>query len=135
MRQLRAILTVLLMLVFVVSTNCCTIASVLPEVADDCCAGEGLADEANPNSPAGQGNCASCRTLDTGINLSVLVPLVAVAPVWGNHDAFAELLQKLAAAEQAAVAPTRPDSTTDLSPPWCDVIKKAQPVRGPSFTA
>lgn len=138
MRHLRAILFVAFALLFVVSTNRCAIAAALPgEVGEveECCPNENSPGESERGLPCGGKDCAPCATLEYGVNLSSLGPLSAPAPVWTEAYEFSKLMQRLAAAVVEEICDAPPDPVAMPSPPWCDVMSKALPVRGPSLVA
>ena len=132
MRLIRSTLAVFLTLSFVVATNRCAIAAAFPEV-EKCCEEERAPGDSDRGSPCDGKDCASCATLESGVHLASLVPLTIVTPVWTDAEDFAELMRRLAvAAVEDALAPP-PDPAEMPSPPWCDVMSKALPVRGPSL--
>ena len=132
MRLARAILVAFFALLFVVSTNTCALAAAFLEKGDPCCENERGPGSSRDGVPCGSGTCAQCVTLETGVNLSSLVPVSAPVVVWTEDFEIAELLRRLAIAALAEVPAAPPDPATIPSPPWRDVLKKAQPVRGPS---
>ncbi len=138
MRSLRAILFAAFAVLFVVSTNRCVIAAAFPDVkggAAECCLSEKSTGESERSQPCSENDCAPCVTLDSGVNLASLVPLVLPVPVWTEAGDLAELMKRLAAvvAKESCKAP--PDPAAIPPPPWCDVMMKALPVRGPSLVA
>ena len=85
--------------------------------------------------PCGGKNCLPCATLESGVHLASLVPLTVAPPVWTDAEDLTEWMRRLmvAAVEDIPAAP--PDPAAIPPPPWCDVLTKALPVRGPSLVA
>ena len=135
MLALRAILIVSLAFLFVVSTNRCAIAAAFPGEVEKCCEQERAPGGSDRESPCDGKGCASCATLESGVNLAALVPLALPAPVWTEDRLFAELMRRLAAVAVDEVDVFTPDPAAIPPPPWCDVMVKALPVRGPSLVA
>ena len=133
MRPFSTIFAIALALVFVVSTNRCAIAAAFPAEVEECCPGEKSPGESERGLPCGGKGCLPCATLESGVHLASLVPLSLAVPVWTEDYELAALLRRLAVAavEEADAAP--PDPAVIPSPPWRDGLKKALPVRGPSF--
>ena len=135
MQPARTILVAFLGLLFVVSTNRCAIAAAFPgEATEECCPSERAPGESERGLPCGK-ECAPCATLESGVNLAALVPLSVPAPVWTEAYEFAELMRRLWVAVVAEVSAAPPDPAAIPPPPWCDVMMKALPVRGPSLVA
>jgi hypothetical protein len=132
MRPYRAILTGILALLFVFSTNRCLIASAFPGDVKDCCESEQRPVDSERGFPCNENGCAPCVTLEAEVNLA---PLVLPAPVVTEDREFAELLRQLAATVVDEVPTAPPDPEAIPSPPWLDVVKKGLPVRGPSLVA
>lgn len=135
MQSVRAIFVAFLALLFVFSTNRCAIAAAFPGEVEECCPSETPPGESERGSPCGGNDCAPCATLESGVHLATLVPLTITAPVWTDAEDFAELMRRLmvAAVEDAPMA--LPDPAAIPPPPWCDLLTKALPVRGPSLVA
>ncbi len=135
MRAFRAISVVFLTLLFVFSTNRCKIAAAFPSEVEECCPGEKPAGDSERGLPCGGKDCVPCATLESGVHLSSLVPLTFTAPVWMDDEGFAELMRRLAVTAEEEVSADPPDPAAIPPPPWCDVMMKALPVRGPSLVA
>lgn len=135
MQALRAIFVAILALLFVFSTNRCAIAAAFPAEVEECCSNENSSGESERGLPCGGNDCAPCATLESGVNLASLVPLTIPAPVWADDEGFAELMRRLTVAAVEEVSSTPPDPAAIPPPPWCDVMMKALPVRGPSLVA
>lgn len=135
MRFLRLILFAALALLFVVSTNRCVIAAAFPGEVKECCPDEQPSDKSGSDRPCDGKGCASCATLESGANLAALVPLAMPAPVRSEDRLLAELMRRLAAVAVDEVGGFTPDPAAMPSPPWCDVMSRALPVRGPSLAA
>ena len=135
MRFVRTILFVALALLFVVSTNRCVIAAAFPGEVKECCPDEQSSGKSEGDRPCDGTGCAPCATLESGVNLAALIPLSVPAPVWTEAYEFAELMRMLAATVVEDVAAAPPDPAAIPPPPWCDVMVKALPVRGPSLVA
>ena len=133
MQPARTILVAFLGLLFVVSTNTCALAAAFLEKGDPCCENERVPGPAQDETPCRSGDCAPCATLESGVNLAALVPLSAPVVVWTEDFEIAELMRRLARAARDEMPAAPPDPATIPSPPWRDVLKKAQPVRGPSL--
>ena len=133
MQPARTILVAFLGLLFVVSTNTCALAAAFLEKGDACCEKERGPGSSRDGVPCSSGDCAQCVTLETGVNLSSLVPVSAPVAVWTEHFELSEFLRRLAGATAAEIPAAPPDPATIPSPPWRDVLKKALPVRGPSL--
>lgn len=135
MQAFRAILTALLALLFVVSTNLCAIAAAFPGEIEECCEHEQAPGNSEHGLPCNGKECAPCLTLESGVNLAALAPFVVPAPVWTEDHDFAEFMRRMVAAAIQEVPAPPPNAEQIPSPPWFDVMKKAQPVRGPSHVA
>ena len=135
MRSLRIILFVAFALLFVVSTNRCVIAAAFPGEVQECCPDDQSSGKSGSDRPCNGKDCASCATLESGVNFAALAPLAVPAPVWMEDRLFAELMRRLAAVAVDEVGGFTPDPAAMPSPPWCDVMSKALPVRGPSLAA
>lgn len=135
MQAFRAIFVALLSLLFVFSTNRCAIAAAFPGEVEECCPSERPSGESERGLPCGGKDCLPCATLESGVHLASLVPLTITAPVWTDAEYFTELLRKLAVAAVADAPAPPPDPAAIPPPPWCDVMTKALPVRGPSLVA
>ena len=133
MRPFRTIFVAYIALLFVFSTNRCAIAAAFPGEVEDCCPSEKPSGESERGLPCGGGDCVPCATLESGVNLAALVPLTITAPVWTDAEDFTELMRRLAAAVVEEVPAAPPDPAALPPPPWCDVMMKALPVRGPSL--
>jgi len=133
MRPTRAIFVAFFALLFVVSTNSCALAAAYLEQGDPCCENERGPGSSQNEAPCESGDCAPCATLESGVNLAALVPLNAPVAVWTEDLEFADLMRRLACAAADEIPAAPPDPATIPSPPWRDVLKKAQPVRGPSL--
>jgi len=135
MRSCRAILVVFFALLFVFSTNRCVIAAAFPAEIEECCENERVPGDSERGLPCGGRECAPCATLESGVHLAALVPLSVPVPVWTEDFDIAELMRRLAAAVVEEVSAAPPDPAAIPPPPWCDVMAKALPVRGPSLVA
>ena len=135
MRFSRAICSLIFSLVFVVATNRCAIAAAFPDEVEECCPSEKPSGESERGLPCGGKDCAPCATLESGVNLASLVPLTIAAPVWTDDVEFAEWIRRLAVTALQEVPAAPPDPAAIPPPPWCDVMAKALPVRGPSLLA
>lgn len=133
MQVFRAISVAILALLFVFSTNRCAIAAAFPAEVEECCPNEKSSGESERGLPCGGKDCAPCATLESGVNLASLAPLSVSAPVWTESYEFAELMQRLAATVVKEGCNAPPDPAAIPPPPWCDVMMKALPVRGPSL--
>jgi hypothetical protein len=134
MRPFRVILTGFLALLFVFSTNRCAIAAAFSGVVE-CCEDEQTPGDSERGLPCNEKGCGPCITLETGVNLAALVPLVLPAPVFTEVREFTELLQRLATVAVTEAPSAPPEPAAIPPPPWHDLVKKALPVRGPSFAA
>ena len=132
MLLVRATFAVFFALLFVASTNSCALAAAFLEKGDPCCENERVPGPAQDETPCRSGDCAPCATLESGVNLAALVPVRAPVAVWTEDLEIAELMRRLARAARDEMPAAPPDPATIPSPPWRDVLKKAQPVRGPS---
>ena len=135
MRLPRIFFALLLALLFVLGTNRCLIAAAFPGEVEKCCEQERPPGNADRESPCDGKDCASCATLESGANLAALVPLAMPATVWTEADSFAALMRRLVAVVMVEVRAAPPDPSAIPPPPWCDVMMKALPVRGPSVVA
>ncbi|MEO8353573.1 MAG: hypothetical protein ABI680_17730 [Chthoniobacteraceae bacterium] len=135
MRSFRAIFVAFLALLFLFSTNRCVIAAAFPDEVEECCPGEISSGESERGLPCGGKDCVPCASLESGVNLASLVPFALAAPVWTDDVEFAELMRRLAVTALQDVAADPPDPAAIPPPPWCDVMVKALPVRGPSLVA
>ena len=135
MRLPRVFFALFLALLFVVSTNRCAIAAAFPSEVEKCCEQERAPGDLDRGFPSDGKDCAPCATLESGANLSSLTPLAVPAPVWTEADKFGELMRRLAAARVENVIAPPPDPAAIPPPPWCDVMTKTLPVRGPSLVA
>ncbi len=135
MRPFRAILAIAFSLLFVFSTNRCAIAAAFPGEVEECCPGERAPGDSERGQPCGGKDCLPCATLESGVNLAALVPFAIAAPLWIDDVEFAELMRRLALTALQEIAAKPPDPAAIPPPPWCDVMAKALPVRGPSLVA
>ncbi len=135
MRPFSVVFAIALALLFVVSTNRCAIAAAFPSEVEECCPGEKPTGESERGLPCGGKDCAPCATLESGVHLTSLVPLTITAPVWTDDDGWVEMMRRLAVAAVEEVSADPPDPAAIPPPPWCDVMMKALPVRGPSLVA
>ena len=135
MQFLRAIFVVFFALLFEFSTNRCAIAAAFPGEVGECCENERAPDDSERGLPCSGRECAPCATLESGVNLTALTPLAAPARVWTDDEDFAELMRRLAVAVVEEISAAPPDPAAIPPPPWCDVMTKALPVRGPSLVA
>jgi hypothetical protein len=135
MQAFRAIFVAFLALLFVFSTNRCAIAAAFPGEVEECCPSEKPAGESERGLPCGGKDCVPCATLESGVHLAALVPLTITAPVWTDAEDFAELMRRLMVAAVADAPEPPPDPAAIPPPPWCDVMTKSLPVRGPSLVA
>lgn len=128
MRHLRAIFSAVLAVVFLTAANSCLLATVFAGSVDACCETESAPEPA----PCPNGDCAPCATLESGVNLSAHAPLTVPAPVISEDVLLSELLR--ARMWHAVMDVDRPVVEPERRPayPWCDVVKTALPVRGPS---
>lgn len=148
MRAFRAFLAIALALLWVPMTNSCAIAAVWPgffPVACECernepCSHEGgCSDEGcvpkDQKAPCPGQDCAPCATLESGVNLAALTPVVVPPATWQELADFALTLRVMAefADEQLSELPPCPSP----SPPTAtrDIVSMALPVRGPSLIA
>ena len=134
MRPFRFILAVLTALAWIVSSNCCLLATEFGPELDACCEHDSPDPDSRQAPPCGIGECGKCLTFDSGINLSVLNPLVAPAPDWTEDMALSRLIGDLILLSVRDVPLEPPDPGVPPSR-WCDVVTKALPVRGPSLVA
>ena len=127
MSAFRHLIAALVLVAWLPAVNACAVANAFPAtVADNCC-------ETESSAPAPSDSCADCNTLETGLPLSALVPLLAPIP---DRHANAWLTDLLAAltAEAANKAPLFEHSAIPPEPPlWQFVARTAAPARGPSF--
>lgn len=135
MNRVRVITALILALLWVPSTGHCLLAATFPDVFSACCECDGDATGGH-KAPADEGTCNQCVTLETGVNLGALVPVVVPSPAFWEEDALAQWLRRsleLAAMEVAEV----PESVPVWSPPPTRTVTltKALPVRGPSLAA
>jgi hypothetical protein len=135
MRPFSVVFAIALALLFVFSTNRCAIAAAFPGEVEECCPGEKPTGESERGLPCGGKDCAPCATLESGVHLASLLPLTITAPVWTDDVEFAELMRRLAVAAVEEISAAPPDPAAIPPPPWCDVMVKALPVRGPSLVA
>lgn len=135
MRLFRPISAALMAFVFVFSTNRCAIAAAFPIQVEECCPGENPSGDSEAGLTCSGNDCLQCATLDSGVHPASLVPLTATAPVWTEAHEFAERMRRLAIAVVQEVSAAPPDRATYPPPPWCVVMMKALPVRGPSLVA
>ena len=135
MRPFRPIFFAFFAMLFVFSTNRCAIAAAFPGEVEECCENERAPGDSERGVPCGGEECAPCATLESGVNLAALVRLAVPAPVWTEDCEFAALLRRLAVAVMEKVPAAPPDPAAIPPPPWCDVMTKALPVRGPSLVA
>jgi hypothetical protein len=77
---------------------------------------------------------SECVTLESGINVSVLTPLAAPIRNWMEDAILSQILVDLfsSSVREVPFEPPNPDIPPST---WCDVVKKALPVRGPSLVA
>ena len=134
MQPYRFIFAVLTALAWIVSSNSCLLAAEFSPELDACCENESAVPDSHLPVPCGIGECGKCLTLESGINLSVLNPLGAPAPDWTEDRMLSRLIGELILLWIREVPFEPPDPEV---PPllWCDVAKKALPVRGPSLFA
>jgi len=93
MRRIRVITALILALLWVPSTGLCLLAATFPEVFGVCC--ECDADRTNGNdAPADEGACNQCLTLESGVALGALAPVVAPSPVISEEDALTRWLRR-----------------------------------------
>jgi hypothetical protein len=128
-------LAVFIALLFVFSTNRCTIAAAFPNEAEQCCLSERTPGDSERGQPCSGKDCLPCVTLESGFPLVSLIPLTIAAPVWTDAEAFADFMRRLMVAVVEDIPAAPPDPTTIPLPPWCDVLTKSLPVRGPSLVA
>ncbi len=135
MRYVRIFTALFLALLWVPSTGYCLLASAFPQTFGECCECEHPG-ESDGKAPIQDESCDQCVTLESGVNLSSLVPTVAPRPSWCENDDFVQMMQRLmrAVSEEATASAPRP---SDDSPPplHAALLTKAQPVRGPSALA
>ena len=132
MRHIRIITALILALLWVPSTAHCLLAAEFPKAFGPGCECDGEATDGN-KAPVEDGTCNQCVTLENGVNLSSLTPLMVTPPVFWEEYALAEWLRaftQLAALESDEV----PISAPVWSPPIVRtlMLTKALPVRGPS---
>lgn len=133
MRRVRIFTALFLALLWVPSTGSCMLAATFPNAFGACCECEELPQK-DGNAPSDDNTCIQCVTLESGVNLSALVPTVAPSPLWRDNDDFAQLLRRLMEEAAEEVADMPPLVSQWKPPPLHAVIfTKAQPVRGPSF--
>lgn len=139
MRIFRALLSLLLALLWVPATNSCVIAATWPGLFPAACScahgnDEGTGgEEKREKVPCGSQDCSSCATLESGVNLAALTPAVVPPAAWHELAALSQMLklrEKVASGLLAEPPPTPP-----VSPPRAvsDVVSMALPVRGPSL--
>jgi hypothetical protein len=145
MRIFRAILALSLALLWFPMTNSCAIAAAWPGMfpaACECEHGESEGDgcgeregEEGGNIPCPGQDCAPCATLESGVNLAALAPLVMPPANWRELADFTAMLRVLA--ERASELLSEPPPVPPPSPPPAtrDVVSMALPVRGPSLIA
>lgn len=127
-------LAVLTALAWFVSSNSCLLASAFAPAQDDCCEHESSTPEQKTPQPCGPTDCTKCVTLESGINLSVLVPLAAPMPNWSEDVLLSQLLQVMVQ-DLVAEIPLRPPIFDPPPSRWCEVVQKVLPVRGPSLVS
>lgn len=132
MRPFRPIFTAIFVLLFVVSTNSCALATFL-EKGDACCENESMPRQPGDQLPCRDGACAPCATLQSGVNLAVLAPVAVPQAVWTEVDALVNLLRKSAEMATMSLAESPPVSPPLPPPVWRLDATTALPVRGPSF--
>lgn len=135
MRHVRIFTALFLALWWVPSTGHCLLTATFPKVFGPCCECDRPAQD-DGKAPSPDDTCPQCVTLESGFNLSTLLPTVAPCPLWRENDEFAQLMQRLleTAAEEAADLPPLV-SQWSPPPPHAVFLTKAQPVRGPSLVA
>ena len=133
MRHVRIITALILVLLWVPSVGHCLLAANFPDVFGVCCECDGDG-TGGSKAPADEGTCNQCVTLETGVNLGVLVPLAVPSPIFLEEDELAQWLRRIIelAAMEVAEAPR---AVPVWSPPPIRTVTltKAQPVRGPSL--
>lgn len=135
MRCVRIFTAVFLALLWVPSAQHCLLSAAFPKVFGLCCECDGKTPE-DGRTPAPDGTCNQCVTLESGVNLAALAPTVAPPPVWFENDGLAWLMRQLA---EAAVQDDA--DLLRLVPQWSPpplhaaLLTRAQPVRGPSCVA
>jgi hypothetical protein len=134
MQPPRFILAALTVLAWIISSNSCLLAATFAPKLDVCCHEESGLPDSGGSEPCGASECDKCVTLESGINVSVLIPLAAPAPNW-MEDSI--LSQELVAVLFLCVRelPLEPPIPRLVPRTWCEVVKKALPVRGPSLSA
>ena len=133
MSPLRSILAILTAVLFVCSTNSCAIAAAFPGAMEACCESD-AAPHAGELPGSGHGaDCPPCSTLESGAQLTTLIPVSLSAVTWQEDALLGALLhlQTLAAGESPRLTCAVPEQVP--SPPWRDFGIKALPVRGPSL--
>ena len=133
MRHVRIFTALLLALLWVPSTGFCMLAASFPQTFGICCECDHPT-ENDSEAPRHDDSCNQCVTLESGVNLSSLVPTVAPLPSWCENDEFAQLMRRLMEAVSEEVADI-PPLVSQWSPPprHAALLTKAQPVRGPSL--
>ena len=135
MRHVRIFTALFLALWWVPSTGHCLLAASFPKVFGPCCECDRPAQD-DGKAPSPDDTCSQCVTLESGVNLSSLVPAVAPCPLWCENDEFAQFMRRLTEAMSEEVADIPPLVVRSNPPPSHAVLlTKAQPVRGPSFVA
>jgi hypothetical protein len=132
MRLFRAILSLCLALLWWPVTNGCLVAASFPaqiEAACDC----GAEHEEEKRMPCSANDCASCATLENGVNLAALQQPAVPQPVLTLTDSLTELLERLAQLEAGTLLEPPPVPPPSPPPVWWHDVTTAQPVRGPSF--
>jgi hypothetical protein len=129
MRLSRTILASLFALLFLVSTNSCLIAAAFPGVVASCCENERSG--AGETGEAGSCECAAVEAPVVPVVLTVVRPV----PQWTPEGPLTEWMARLRATAREPLAVRLPDDGVIPRSSWPDVVKRCQPVRGPSFVA
>ena len=135
MRHVRIFTALFLALWWVPSTGHCLLAASFPKVFGPCCECDQPTQQ-HGKAPSPDDTCNQCVTLESGVNLSTLVPTAAPCPLWCENDEFAQLMRRLIEPVAEEVTDLLPLVPQWISPPLHEVLlTKAQPVRGPSPVA
>jgi hypothetical protein len=139
MRIIRAILAVLLALLWVPMTNSCLIAASLPGKFPAACECEhetgGCAKDEEPkeNLPCSGQHCAPCAILESGVNLLGLTPVTVPEASWRELMDCSEMLRLVQEHAEELLSDPPPVPPPSPPPGIREVVSMALPVRGPSL--
>jgi len=136
MRFFRAMLAVVLALLWVPITNSCLIASAWSENTSTACCDDELDPTGGEDGlPCRDTGCVPCAILKNGAPAATIAPLIVPPAIWKETTQFMEQLQRLAQMEIAILLEPTPAPSPIPPPAWQDDVKTALPVRGPSLVA